>query len=229
MNNVPLYLPLGFAATVLLTCFFLVKATRGNKLIAILLIVWLVSQGIIASTGFYTYTQTMPPRFMALLMPPVLVVLTLFLSSKGRSFIDSLDQEQLTWLHIVRIPVEFCLLLLFTHQLVPELMTFEGINFDIISGLTAPFIAYFGYYKKQIGKKILLIWNIACLALLINIAYHGILSVPTPFQRFGFEQPNIGLTYFPYIFLPGLIVPSVLFAHLVCMRSLLIRKQTSIQ
>ena len=112
-------------------------------------------------------------------------------------------------------------MLLFKEALVPELMSFEGINFDIFSGLSAPLIVYFGYRKKQWGKAVLLTWNFICLALLFNIAYHGILSVPTPFQRFGFEQPNTGLTYFPFVFLPGFIVPTVLFAHLVSIRQLL--------
>ncbi len=38
MNNVPLYLPLGFVATVLLTCFFLVKAAHGNRIVGFVLI-----------------------------------------------------------------------------------------------------------------------------------------------------------------------------------------------
>ena len=223
MNNVPLYLPLGFVATILLTCYFLVKAAHGNKIVASLLIVWMIGQGIIASTGFYTNTTTIPPRFMAMLLPPATLILIVFATRKGRNFIDLLRPDQLTLLHIVRIPVEICLFALYTHQLVPQLMTFEGINFDIISGITAPLIAYLGYHKKVFNKTALLIWNLICLGLLVNIAFHGILSVPTAFQRFGFEQPNIGLTYFPYVFLPGLIVPAVLFAHLCSIRQLLKR------
>jgi hypothetical protein len=221
MNNVPLYLPLGFVATVLLTCFFLVKAAHGNKIVASLLMIWMIGQGTIAATGFYTNTETLPPRFLAMLLPPVSLIIILFATVRGRNFIDQLRPDQLTLLHVVRIPVELCLFSLYTHQLVPQLMTFEGINFDIISGITAPVIAYFGYYKKLFHKTVLLIWNLICLGLLVNIAYHGVLSVPTAFQRFGFEQPNIGLTYFPYVFLPGLIVPAVLFAHLSSIRQLL--------
>lgn len=226
MNNVPLYLPLGFVATVLLTCFFLVKAARGNKIVALILIIWLIAQGAVSITGFYTQTQGIPPRFIAVLLPPILLIISLFATSKGRNFIDQLKPDQLTLLHVVRIPVELCLFSLYSYQLVPQLMTFEGINYDILSGITAPLVAYFGYYKKLFNKTVLLIWNLACLGLLINIAYHGILSVPTPFQRFGFDQPNIGLTFFPYVFLPGLIVPAVFFAHLVCIKHLLFKKNS---
>jgi hypothetical protein len=62
-------------------------------------------------------------------------------------------------------------------------MTFEGINFDTFSGITAPVIVYLGY-RKQLGKSILIAWNLICLGLLFNMAHHSILSVPTPFQRF---------------------------------------------
>lgn len=221
MSPTPLYLSIGFMATVLLTLFFLRKASKVSKPLFISVAVWLLVQGIISATGFYTDTTSLPPRMIVILLPPLLTILVLFASAKGRAFIDRFDMVWLNWLHVVRIPVELSLLLLFKEALVPELMTFEGINFDIFSGLSAPLIVYFGYRKKQWGKTILLTWNFICLALLFNIVYHGILSVPTPFQRFGFEQPNTGLTYFPFIFLPGFIVPAVLFAHLVSIRQLL--------
>jgi hypothetical protein len=49
---------------------------------------------------------------------------------------------------------------------------------------------------------------------LANIVIIAILSAPTPMQKFGFEQPNVGVVYFPFIWLPTIIVPIVLFAHL---------------
>ncbi|MFW2477355.1 MAG: hypothetical protein ACN4EP_10580 [Sediminibacterium sp.] len=221
MASDPLYLSIGFSITVILTLFFSGKAFKNARIPVTILLIWLIIQSLIASTGFYTVTNTLPPRMMALLAPPMLCIAVLFISAKGRNFIDTLNTEWLNWLHTVRVPVEICLLLLFNAGLVPKLMTFEGINFDIISGLSAPLVVYYGYRRKTWSRNILLTWNIICLALLFNIAYHGILSVPTPFQRFGFEQPNIGLTYFPYILLPGFIVPAVLFAHLVSIRQLI--------
>jgi hypothetical protein len=221
MAPAPLYLSIIFSITVILTLFFLGSTFKNARIPITILLIWLIIQSLIASTGFYTVTNTLPPRMMALLAPPILCIALLFISAKGRNSIDTLNTEWLNWLHTVRVPVEICLLLLFNAGLVPKLMTFEGINFDIISGLSAPLVVYYGYRRKTWSRNILLTWNIICLALLFNIAYHGILSVPTPFQRFGFEQPNIGLTYFPYILLPGFIVPAVLFAHLVSIRQLI--------
>ncbi|HVF96549.1 MAG TPA: hypothetical protein VM871_04480, partial [Flavisolibacter sp.] len=38
---------------------------------------------------------------------------------------------------------------------------------------------------------------------------------------FAFDQPNIAVLYFPFIWLPSFIVPVVLLSHLVCIRQLL--------
>ena len=121
----------------------------------------------------------------------------------------------------MRIPVELTLLWLFLYKAVPELMTFEGRNFDILSGLSAPIIYYFGFVKKQLSSKIILLWNFICLGLLFNIVIHAILSAPFYFQQFAFNQPNIALLYFPFVWLPACIVPLVLFSHLVSIRRIL--------
>lgn len=131
---------------------------------------------------------------------------------------DGLDIKTLTLLHIVRIPVEIVLFWLFVHNTVPELMTFEGRNFDIFSGITAPIVFYFGFVKKRLNKKVLLAWNVICLGLLINIVTNAILSAPFPFQQFAFDQPNTAVLYFPFNWLPACVVPLVLFSHLVAIR-----------
>jgi len=95
----------------------------------------------------------MPPRFGLLLLPPVALIIAIFFTAKGRLFIDGFDVKTLTLLHVVRIPVELTLYWLFVHKTVPQLMTFEGRNFDILCGLTAPVIYYFGYIKNVLHKK----------------------------------------------------------------------------
>jgi len=106
-------------------------------------------------------------------------------------------------------------------------MTFEGKNFDIISGLTAPLIFYFGYVRRQFNTGALLAWNIICLGLLINIVVIAIMSSPLPFQKLAFDQPNIAIFYFPFVWLPCCVVPLVLLSHLATMRQLLKGKKRS--
>jgi hypothetical protein len=224
MENLPIYIYVVFGLTVLGSVGFFHQAANRSTTILIVLFSWLGIQAAITLSGFYQNTQAMPPRFGLLVLPPVLLIVALFATEKGRQFIDSLDIKTLTMFHIIRIPVEIGLFWLFLHKSIPQLMTFEGRNFDILSGLTAPFIYYFGYVKQNLSRNVLLIWNFICLGLLINIVANAALSIPTPFQQFAFEQPNIAVLHFPFSWLPGCLVPMVLFAHLATIRQLLFKK-----
>ncbi len=100
-------------------------------------------------------------------------------------------------------------------------MTFEGRNFDILSGLTAPIIAWLAFRNGKTNPPLLIVWNIFALLLLINIVTNAVLSIPAPFQQMAFEQPNRAVLYFPFVCLPALVVPIVLFSHLASFRQLL--------
>jgi hypothetical protein len=230
MENLPLYITIIFDFITLVTVLLFFKATNYSRPVIFLLVLWLVLQGLISLTGFYTVSNTIPPRFILLVLPPLVVIATLFFTLKGKMFIDILDIKTLTLLHTIRIAVEIILFLVFLQKGIPGIMTFEGRNFDIISGLTAPFIYYFGFIKKQLNEKIIAAWNIVCLVLLINIVITAILSAPFAFQKLAFEQPNVAILYFPFVWLPCCIVPIVLFSHLVAIRRFITnRKNKSYQ
>jgi hypothetical protein len=157
-------------------------------------------------------------------MPPMLLIVLLFFTKRGKQFIDGLDIKILTLLHVIRVPVEITLFWLFSHKAVPVEMTFEGRNFDILCGITAPFVYYFGYVKGVLNKTTIIAWNIACVLLLANTVVTAVLSAPSPFQRFGFDQPNIALFHFPFVWLPSCLVPIVFLANLAAIRKLIVKK-----
>lgn len=220
MQNLPIFIPILFVFTTLLSVALFYKASNQSLRTLLLLIIWLTIQAIIGLSGFYTIENTLPPRFIGLVLPPFLLILGLFLTQKGREYIDSLDIKTLTLFHFIRFFVEIVLFQLSIYKVVPDLMTFEGRNFDILAGITAPFVYYFGFIKNQLSRKVLLAWNIVCVFLLLNIVINAILSAPTQFQQFAFEQPNIAVLYFPYLWLPCCLVPLVLFSHLATIRHL---------
>ncbi len=161
------------------------------------------------------------PKTPLLLVAPLLAILALFSTAAGRRWIKSLSPRWLTLLHVVRIPVELVLFWLFLYKTVPQSMTFEGRNFDIVSGLTAPFIYYFGYVRNRLSRTVLLGWNLVCLGLLINIAFIAVRAVPRSTFMAG-SPPNIAVLHFPFLFLPAVIVPLVLFAHVATIRQLIV-------
>jgi hypothetical protein len=221
MEQVPFYVGFIFACTTFAAVWLFGRSAHHSRKVWLILLAWLALQAVVGISGFYTDASGIPPRFIGLIGPPLLVIIGLFATRSGKRFIDRLDARALVLLHTVRIPVELVLFWLCMHQAVPQLMTFEGRNFDIVSGISAPLVYYFGYVKKQLGKNILLLWNFACLGLLANIVIHAVLSAPFAFEQFAFEQPNIAFLYFPFIWLPCMVVPLVLFSHLVTIRRLL--------
>lgn len=231
MIDLPVYIPLVFGLTTLLTLLLFYSVIRSSteeifcakaNFILLILIGWMLIQSLLALNNFYnTNTKNFPPKFFLAVFPMLLTIIILFITKTGRRFIDSLPLIKITWLNIVRVPVELVLYWLALNKAVPELMTFAGRNFDILSGITAPFIAYFGFTVKKLDRKIILLWNFIALGLLINIVTNAVLSAPFAFQQLAFDQPNIAVLNFPFILLPAFIVPVVLFGHLVSIRQLL--------
>ena len=227
IENLPLYIVVVFIITTLLTVGifqFAIKrgsfSSRTAKFLNFILPFWLILQATEAVTGFYRVTDTLPPRLVAFaLFPATLLIIGLFIFS--REFVGKLSLKILTIIHLIRIPVELVLLWLFQHGQVPQLMTFEGRNFDILSGITAPIIAWLAFRNGQTNKTLLIIWNIFGLILLINIVSHAALSLPSPIQQLAFEQPNRAVLSFPFIWLPSTVVPIVLFCHLASFYQLL--------
>jgi len=214
MENVSMLINVLFGVTAVAAVLLFWKAAHYSKLVIVVAITWTILQSILGIKGFYTNWEASPPRFPMLIVPPALFIIILFLNRKGRSFIDNLNLETLTILHAIRIPVEISLYYLFIAKLIPRSMTFEGSNFDLLSGISAPFVYYFAFLVKKMDWKALLVWNIFCLGLLLNVVITAILSAKTPFQQFAFDQPNIGVTYFPFVLLPAVVVPIVLISHL---------------
>jgi len=226
------YYSITFAFTVIFTLLLfynaIIKSTNNNtKRIAPYVLafsnVWIILQSVLSLNGvFYSNTNALPPRMILFgVLPMLLLIVVLFNTRKGKQIIDSLPLFHITFINCVRIPVEIVLYWLFIHQLVPEIMTFEGLNFDILAGISAPIIAYLVFVSLKLSRNLLLTWNIISLLLLLNIVIIAILSTPSPFQQISFDQPNIAILYFPFSLLPTFVVPIVLFGHLVSIRQLI--------
>ena len=223
LDVLPVYYNLLAIALTLIVMFLFYVASNFSSKVLFLSVVWLLVQGAISYTGFYTKI-TIPPRFILLIVPIFGFLISLFFTKSGRAFIDGLNLKFLTSIHLIRIPVEFGLHALFVYKLIPQIMTYEGLNFDIIMGITTILILLFGWSGGVPRKKLQLAWNFLGLILIFTIIIISILSAQTPLQQFGFDQPNIAVLYFPYCWLPGYIVPIVVFSHLASIRKLLLEK-----
>lgn len=229
LPGLPFYIPTVFNITVIATAVYVVKTAKQTGIVSVkklswVIGLWLLLQAVLTLLDFYdSPVESIPPKLVLFgILPAIIALLTIFMTKKGRSFIDNLPQEKLILIHTLRIPVEFVLYWLYVNMAVPEIITFAGRNFDIIAGFTAPII-YYGYVKKKLNHTVILAWNIICLCLLINVVVCAMLSAPSPLQQFAFDQPNVAILNFPFSWLPSFIVPIVLFCHLASIRKLLIK------
>jgi len=213
IDNIAPWINILFIATSVLTIvFFYFSNAQAHKL-CLALIVWSLLQSILAYRGFYENDSSIPPRFLFALLPPTLVIIYSLLSKQRNRIIENRDTKMSTFSHVVRIPVEIVLHQLFIISMIPQIMSFEGWNFDIVAGITAPLIAFL-YIKNKLGKRGLLIWNYIALVLVSFILIIGVLSAELPIQQLAFDQPNRALNYFSFILLPTLIVPIVVWTHI---------------
>ena len=183
---------------------------------------WLVLTASVAATGFYADFQSMPPRFLTLLIPPLIGLIFLYRSHAIASLLGSFTQSQLIGLQSFRIIMEFILWLLYLEGKMPVQMTFEGRNFDIIVGLTAPLLAQF-IIRGNISNKVIILWNVLCMLILANTVITAALSAPTPFRVFMNEPANTVIAYFPFVWLPAFVVPFAFALHLLSIKKALIR------
>lgn len=188
--------------------------SNGKPNIATLIIfVWSIIHSLLAYSGFYHNVTASPPRFVLVLLPSIVLIIYSIVGNRRDSILKNRNTKISNFLHLVRFPMEIILLHLYLNKMIPRIMTFEGLNFDIIAGITAPLIGYF-FFKNKLSNNILLAWNIIGLVLILTIFIVAILSAELPIQQFGFDQPNVGVAYFPFILLPATIVPIVLWTHI---------------
>ena len=231
IEGIPAYVSPVFIATTFLTVGFLFYAVKQTgldtlpaRLLLFLVAFWMVFQASLAWGGFHQVTTTVPPRIFAFAALPALLTAVGYLLFFRENFIARLPLATLTLLHVIRIPVELTLLWLYRAGQVPEAMTFEGHNFDILSGITAPIVWYFGFRNGEPNRPLLLTWNFIALILLTIIVTTAILAFPSPMQQIAFDRPNRGVVYFPYIWLPAVVVPIVFFSHIAAIWKLLAQR-----
>lgn len=217
MENIPAYATLVFGVAVLATLVLVWLSHPKDKL---LLIFWLLmgsASSYLVLTNVTLSAEALSPKLLLLILPSTLLPLLYLLTKRGKTLIHEADDDFLHYIHTVRIAVEFVLLWLHKAQFLPVELTFEGWNYDIIIGMTAPFIAQMGFQKKLLTRNILIGWNVLGMLFLANIVINAALSVPGPLHLLSHDMPNLAVLKFPYQLLPTLIVPALVFSHVVAL------------
>lgn len=201
---------------------------QRNKLICIVLGIlgWILFISTLALTDFIQDWNSFPPKiFLTVLLPALASVLFTIFSGSADQLIKGIDGRFLVYIQSFRILVEILLWMMLKEGLIPVQMSFEGRNFDILVGLTAPLAGYFIYRNPfMINRPLLLCWNLFGLGLLLNIVTLAILSTPVSFRVFMNEPSNTIIARFPGVFIPGVFVVLAYTMHFMSIRKWYIEK-----
>lgn len=198
------------------------KKVMGTVLLVI--IAWVLLTGFLAWHGFFSDFSKLPPRPLLLILLPLVGLVVFAFSKTGTAIIRAIPPHWLVGMQAFRILVEVLLWRLCVLHLLPVQMTFEGNNFDIISGLLAIPVAMI-LYRKWI-PNLSLLFNSIGMGLLINIVVIAVLSMPTPFRYFRNEPSNALVAAFPFVYLPAVLVALAQALHIFSLRQLwLLRKE----
>lgn len=227
--NTPLYhiTQIGFGLLTLVCLVFFLREfftalpltgwTRGQKKnfvtkMIVSLILWVAFLTAWSLSGKMKDFSIFPLNILPVIAIPFIVALFFIPAKRTGEILKHIPPANIIRLQTFRFFVEVLLWMLFIANLLPVQMTFEGRNFDIIAGFTAPVVAVL-LAKRRMGRSGIIVWNIVCLALLLNIVIIAVLSTPSPWRIFMNEPANYIVAYFPMAFLPGILVPLAYYLH----------------
>jgi hypothetical protein len=218
---VALFLPLPILVALMVVLGWW-KATRGPLVRGLAFVAaWLAAVAGIGASGVLTRWDSRPPPLVVLLIVLLAATVTLALSPIGRKVAEGLPLAALVGFHAFRLPLELVMHRAATEGTMPVQMSYSGLNFDIVSGISA-IIAAFLVARGVAARKVAIAWSALGSILLVVVLSIAIASMPL-IAAFGPDRLMTWVTWFPFVLLPGVLVPAALFGHIVLWRRLLTR------
>lgn len=184
--------------------------------------IWVVAYLSSLSVTKILQDTSLPPRFLLLVFVPIIIVLILFYrKNKDNPVLHAMPKSWPVYYQTFRIAVEVLILYTFYKGVLPQTATFEGFNFDILMGISAPFMAYFIFKDPVKHKTLARIWNVLGIFMVLTVAFIVATSIYLP-SFWGATEPLVKMEFlaFPYLLLPGFLAPSAIFMHIVSLMQL---------
>ena len=211
-----------FSLVVLVVAIALIAGLRragaGVRPVLAILFAYVAIPGHLARTGALSAWDAVPPPALLLLLGLTVLTALIVFSVVGARMADGIPLGAVVLLQSFRIPVEWVLHRLAVEGAVPAAMTWEGRNFDVVTGITALVLGLVLMRGARIPRAVVLGWNLLGLALLANIVVVAVRASPA-FRAFP-GPPNLLPSTFPWIWLPSFLVEVALGSHLLVFRQL---------
>ena len=178
---------------------------------------WLGLTAMLAHYGVLSEWKAFPPTLPAL---PLFAFTCGMVVQRRPWFREVLAVIPPVWVvafQTFRIGVEFAFWGIYAVGAAPRQVTFEGRNFDVLVGLTAPLVAL-AMARFNMGSRAIIAWNLFGLAVLANTIFTVITSVPGPQHLDWPGEPFTALAQWPIVWIPAFLAPLAIFLHVSSIR-----------
>ncbi|MEM1451302.1 MAG: hypothetical protein AAGI22_19445 [Planctomycetota bacterium] len=179
--------------------------------------VWAGLTAVVPLSGVLYADLPVPPP-MAFFAVSNVVAVVLAFSPVGTRLVAGLPIIAFVAPQALRLPLELVLHHWYEAGSLPMQMTYEGWNFDIVTGFAALALGL-AWLRGPVDRRLVLVFNVVGLALLLAVATIAVVSAPVPFRRF--PDPPLLLPYhWPHAWIVPFGVSAALLGHLLTFRAL---------
>lgn len=221
MVEISFYL-LSFAALAMLLLLFRGYTTR-KKLTAFLSIpAWLMYLVLLDQTELL-WNYELPPRIPLLVVIPAISGIILLVNRKlmHSAYVQS-PLHLPVILQSFRILVELLIYATYRKGIFPQRATFEGLNYDILVGISALLMGV-AVSRGMIKEKGILIWNFGSICILAVTVYAFISSYY--FEDISSQIDKYQFVTFPFLLLASVLLPVAVFLHAFSVKQVLTRRK----
>lgn len=184
-------------------------------------IAWMGVWFVVARSGALLRFDHRPPPMLLMMVATLAAGLALGLSPLGGRLARGLPLAALVGFQAFRLPLELVMHRAARAGVMPVQMSFEGYNFDIVTGASALVVAGL-LLAGRAPRALVVTWNVVGIALLATIGAIAVASTPL-IHAFGTSPRalNTWVGEAPFVWLPTVFVACALAGHIVVTRRLL--------
>jgi len=197
------------------------RRRRAKIVSAVLAFSWLSVTALISASGVLEI-EMFPPPLMIFFALSMGVAIAVAYSRLGTRIITGVPLCALVGFQVFRLPLELVLHQWWIEGVLPIQMTYEGHNFDIVSGVLGLVVGLVlwrrGPTVDRTSRKLAWAFNIIGLGLLITVATIAVLSSPIPLRMYTNEPAVLLALHVPYGWIVPFCVGGALTGHLLVFR-----------
>lgn len=183
----------------------------------IFFVAWYALLSFVASKGYFETQSTSFPLIGYVFIGSIFISYILSLTKIGEA-LSQLDWNFVVGFHAFRVLMELALYMAYMEDKIPIQMTFLGLNFNILAGLSAIIIAPSLAYRSRL--RLIKMWNTVSLLLLLSFVTITTLTAKSDIQYFNQNNNINDLLTVPYIYIPGILVFFGFFGHWVVFKKI---------